>query len=261
MIIIYFITLLVCIINASKKECNHERNTNIFKNINQVNNLFHKNSYISNDENRCNKVTRENYIKNLCENEIECVGIYCNLQYNVQIPSPVGRSPFSGYIPTSVRWSPFSGYIPRAREGITEYKNELSECINSWKYNSISNSYQVEHIIDKSNTPYDNCNTDITGNIIMAYGLWNQKIGQLCWNDVVKEKKVVYGDEILCSAIKNVIHCSQNNIKYINCNTSIPEYCVNMNYDLSNSNIIKVIFVILFAICLGFFVFFIVKCK
>lgn len=91
--------------------------------------------------------------------------------------------------------------------------------------------YQVEHIIDRKNTPYDPCNTNILGNVIMAYGKWNNEIGQRCWNDVKNEKIIVYGKDIFCQAIKNVIACDKN------CNINLPFDCI--NNDIKKNDTIK----------------------
>ena len=44
-------------------------------------------------------------------------------------------------------------------------------------------------------------------------------MGQMCWKDVYPEKKEVYGIDIVCQAIHNVITCS-------GCNATIPDECV-----------------------------------
>lgn len=105
------------------------------------------------------------------------------------------------------------------------------KCIGKWCNNntySCENTnpecYQVEHIVDRKNTPYKNCNTNILGNVIMAYGLWNRQMGQLCWNNTYVEKKIIYGEYIVCQAIKNVIDCS-------NCNVQIPKECNKYMFD------------------------------
>ena len=79
--------------------------------------------------------------------------------------------------------------------------------------------YQVEHIIDKQNTPYDKCNMNILGNVIMASGTWNNQIGNRCWDDIKREKIAVYGKDIFCKAIKNVIDCTK-------CDASLPIECI-----------------------------------
>lgn len=77
------------------------------------------------------------------------------------------------------------------------------------------NYYELEHIIDRSNMEYGDCDTSIIGNLIMAYGVWNNQVGQLNWNAVKKEKALVYGN-IFSQAERNVITCctQQVNRKY-----------------------------------------------
>lgn len=93
-------------------------------------------------------------------------------------------------------------------------------CINgNFEWNKNKQCYEVEHIIDRHNTPYDKCNTNILGNVIMAYGSWNNQIGQLCWKDAKNEKIEIYGKDIFCKAVKNILDCS-------NCDAKIPNECV-----------------------------------
>lgn len=80
-----------------------------------------------------------------------------------------------------------------------EYINTLLnlglKCNGTWcregKYDCVyenNNCYQVEHIVDLSNSN-NNCSKNIYGNLIMAYGVWNQQVGRLNWNHVKNEKK------------------------------------------------------------------------
>src|ERR1044071_832591 len=57
------------------------------------------------------------------------------------------------------------------------------------------NSYEVEHIIDHKNSEPTllHCNKDIRGNMVLADAVWNKQVGQLCWDNVKKEKSLVYG--------------------------------------------------------------------
>lgn len=92
-------------------------------------------------------------------------------------------------------------------------------CINgNFEWNANKQCYEVEHIVDRHNTPYDACNTNILGNVVMAYASWNNQIGQLCWDDAKNEKIQIYGKEIFCKAVKNIIECS-------NCNAPLPIEC------------------------------------
>jgi hypothetical protein len=104
-------------------------------------------------------------------------------------------------------------------------KNHNINCQGKWCVHGTysckgveSECYQVEHIVDRKNTPYKDCGTNILGNVIMAYGLWNRQVGQLCWENVYAEKKEIYGEDIVCQAIRNIVSCG-------NCNVSLPEEC------------------------------------
>jgi hypothetical protein len=68
---------------------------------------------------------------------------------------------------------------------------------------------QVEHIVDSNNGPLElhDCNKDIRGNKIIAYGVWNNQAGQLCWKDAEAEKRKVYGDWIFDNAYNAVKEC------------------------------------------------------
>lgn len=128
-------------------------------------------------------------------------------------------------------------------------KNNI-KCTGLWCVNNQfsckgaeTNCYQVEHMVDQNNTPYDNCDVNILGNVIMAYGLWNMQVGQLCWTDVLHEKTKVYGKEMMCKAIANIIEC--NKISNSNCNIKMPNECTDkVNYlSLFLGTIILIIFV------------------
>lgn len=98
----------------------------------------------------------------------------------------------------------------------TEFINTLNKyniictgrwCNNNYKYITSSNSYEVEHIIEVHHSELNNCNKNIYGNIIFAYGKWNRQVGQLNWNNCKNEKVEVYGKTIVDTAIKNIIKC------------------------------------------------------
>lgn len=65
--------------------------------------------------------------------------------------------------------------------------------------------YDMEHIVDQSNTPY-NQSKNILGNLILAYNEWNRAVGQLNWTMVAHEKRMVYGP-IFDEAIGHVVSC------------------------------------------------------
>lgn len=66
----------------------------------------------------------------------------------------------------------------------------------------------VEHIIDHANSEQtlQHCNKDIRGNMILANADWNRQVGQLCWDNVKKEKIDVYGN-IFRTALDAVTKC------------------------------------------------------
>ena len=125
-------------------------------------------------------------------------------------------------------------------------KNGFFECTNS------NECYHVEHIVDKENTPYNQCNPNILGNVIMAYGVWNVEVGQKCWDDVVIEKFSVYGKESFCQSVRNVIECS-------GCNVQLPAQC--LENEIIKNPIFITIFIILLIVIIGSIVFGLVQSK
>lgn len=118
---------------------------------------------------------------------------------------------------------------------------------------SSNECYHGEHIIDMSNsdTGYDN---NIFGNVIMAYGKWNQQVGQLCLDNVKSEKREIYG-AIYDKAMENIIKC--NKACGINNNTN-PEDFDFFEYDVKLWIVILssvlILMVLIFAfICLRYF--------
>jgi hypothetical protein len=64
-------------------------------------------------------------------------------------------------------------------------------CIDGqYKCNNNKACWQVEHIIDTNNSPFNSeyYDLNIYGNIIMAYGKWNNQIGNKGWSIVESEK-------------------------------------------------------------------------
>jgi hypothetical protein len=89
--------------------------------------------------------------------------------------------------------------------------NKLPECSwihcshDGWKCpdNNVD-CYHIEHIIPKNNSipELTGCNTNIYGNVIMAYGLWNAQLG----NKFLPEKYLIYGD-VFINAYNSVYKC------------------------------------------------------
>jgi len=96
------------------------------------------------------------------------------------------------------------------------YKDNIRSTINctgvwcvdkQWKCNigntrNTRDCYNVEHIIPEAHTILEiyGCPTAIQGNLIMAYGAWNQQMS----NSYYGEKANIYGSSIFKSAYKSV---------------------------------------------------------
>jgi hypothetical protein len=102
--------------------------------------------------------------------------------------------------------------------------NSMFECTyshcmidNTWgcNFGDSQNCYNVEHIIPKNNklTELSDCNTNIYGNLIMAYGKWNTELS----NGYLDEKILIYGD-IFTNAYTSVYECCHNHPP-----TSVPK--------------------------------------
>jgi len=87
----------------------------------------------------------------------------------------------------------------------SEYRKYISDsiqCQGKWCVNKAlwpngwncpnKQCYEVEHIIPKKNNipEFQNCNVNIFGNLVMAYGLWNSQLQ----NKFLCEKQEIYGD-------------------------------------------------------------------
>jgi hypothetical protein len=81
--------------------------------------------------------------------------------------------------------------------------------------------WQMEHIIDLNGSPAVGCDLNIVGNVVMAYGRWNNEIGRLSWRDVRHEKTLVY-KQIFELAVENVLKCGCN----ITDNTQLDYYLI-----------------------------------
>lgn len=82
-------------------------------------------------------------------------------------------------------------------------------CVNSTfncVYGNSQNCYNVEHIIDKRT----GLNTDIAGNMVMAYGKWNQKLGRMSYDKSHEEKIKVYGYYQVDLSYNYVKNCHHN---------------------------------------------------
>jgi len=86
---------------------------------------------------------------------------------------------------------------------------------NGWNCpkDSKRNCYEVEHIIPIENDIPELawCDTNIFGNLIMAYGKWNGELS----NGFLCEKKQIYGNEIYTKAYNSIVKCCSRKITYI----------------------------------------------
>jgi hypothetical protein len=65
-------------------------------------------------------------------------------------------------------------------------------CNGNFGTNNRREDYEMEHIIDRNGVT--SCPTNILGNLVMAYGRWNNQVGQLNPQGVAREKTQVYGN-------------------------------------------------------------------
>jgi len=139
------------------------------------------------------------------------------------------------------------------------YKNKIrntTECVGVWctnkgwtcNYGNSRDCYNIEHIIPKAHTILEiyGCNTDILGNLIMAYGAWNQQLSASYYG----EKVDVYGSTIFKSAYRSV---------YKSCYNSDPiaypdDLCLSTNQNLYIGVILLVISLILLSIAMFLFI-------
>lgn len=96
-------------------------------------------------------------------------------------------------------------------------------CVNKDKNNGFNclqrnnqDCLNVEHIVDKSNSDLvkRGNNVNIYGNLIMAYGKWNQAVGRKRCDVSEIEKKAIYGS-FYDDARRNVIVCNGGSVAVI----------------------------------------------
>jgi hypothetical protein len=98
-------------------------------------------------------------------------------------------------------------------------RNNNIDCSGSWCIDDefsclvdgklVLDCYQGEHIIDRRDSIPEFAEDDknIFGNIVMAYGWWNNQIGRLSWDRTEAEKREIYGELIVDKAIENIRKC------------------------------------------------------
>lgn len=111
--------------------------------------------------------------------------------------------------------------IPMNNDVFRQYIRNNIKCLGKWcidkqwkcNFGDSKNCYNVEHIIPKANSIEEikNCPLDVQGNLIMAYGAWNQALS----NRYYGEKNIIYSSDIVRSAYKSV---------YLACHKSEPNY-------------------------------------
>lgn len=104
-----------------------------------------------------------------------------------------------------------------------EYVKKRIECEGEWCIEEefkckkgekvIKECYEVEHIIDRKGEEYTGkeCNKDIAGNLVMAYGKWNMELGTIArkdYNSSEKEKGEVYGKERMRKVREIIERCN-----------------------------------------------------
>ena len=134
------------------------------------------------------------------------------------------------YLPLNNLIDPCKRYLQIHRNKyIKELEINNIKCYGKWcidgqyKCNKYNNTcWQVEHIIDSNNSPFDSEEYDLNiyGNIIMTYGVWNNQLGNKGWTIVESEKIDVYGN-IFTKAMQNVMYCSNKSSEIIKKNNII----------------------------------------
>jgi len=96
-----------------------------------------------------------------------------------------------------------------------EYLSALSNagitCVGQWCNGNFGTKpqrthYEMEHIVDVVELDFPDCNKNILGNLVMAFGIWNNQVGQLNSKGAANEKSQVYGS-IYNLARANVAKC------------------------------------------------------
>lgn len=101
------------------------------------------------------------------------------------------------------------------------YISEQVQCLGEWCTNDgyfckgdNKNCYNVEHMIDENGPELKDYDKNIFGNLVMAYGLWNQQLGWIAWYDYsasAAEKEEVYGKDRMDKARNLIMTCNQPN--------------------------------------------------
>ncbi len=151
------------------------------------------------------------------------------------------------------------------RERRSQYLKLLTrhniECQGSWcinghfeckRYDS-KQCYNIEHIIDIKNSILPQYNKNIVGNIIMAYGRWNQEMGYMTWDHVETEKREIYGNYIVDQAIENIKYCHDHHFKPImdeDGDESLPHHSYYVHHIDVIDYILGAVLLVLILVCI-----------
>lgn len=119
-------------------------------------------------------------------------------------------------------------------------------CIdNQWKCNfgDSSHCYNIEHIIPQANDIEEikGCSTDVVGNMVMAYGGWNQALS----NKYYGEKVAIYGSTMVKSAFYSILTACYTNTSFF----SYPKVlCLNNTLWIYNIAGLIIIFIIIILV-------------
>lgn len=181
------------------------------------------------------------------------------------------QSSYGGYMPDPCIPMPCS----KSRErfiGMLLVRNvscDASWCVNTTSFACSPGNYncpQVEHIIDQNQagSEFDGFDKCILGNMIMAYGKWNNHVGTMSgfkqnWTAISHEKRQVYG-ELFESAQNYVIRCSEisgiikpscaTGVLDVNSNcseisVSAPQFSCSQTLKKTTVNILDLVFILI----------------
>lgn len=117
-----------------------------------------------------------------------------------------------------VRCQPLSENSSQRRNQYLELLRQRNiGCSGSWcidgefkcQFGNSQDCYNLEHIVDLQNSILEEYNRNIVGNIVMAYGRWNQQVGSLTWPRVEAEKIEIYGRQLMEEAMLAIVECGE----------------------------------------------------
>lgn len=220
--------------------------TNIYnKYKDRLYDLYQPNTYGGNFINKCQDLgndPKQLFLGILSKNSISCIGIFCDsdvkslLRQNINYLLPIIKiiptitttmthiittttTPIITATTTTTPTMPLT-LIPLTIKSITTplpltlipltIKSITMPTMALLIYSMQWNLNDLEYIVNAKNTPFDKCNTNILGNVIMSYSVWNKQIGKKGWYYIEHEKMAVYGSKIFCETVKNIVKCDTN---------------------------------------------------